>query len=105
MDTGATAAAEEQKLINGNWLAEFLYRDADAAPYLLVHKKLDEKGKRHFIQHHLEGGQWVPKKPEGPRIPYCLPELLAAPFTTIVYFAEVKKMPTAFGPSVSRRRP
>ena len=47
-------------------------------------------GKKQFPQHHLEDGQWVLGKPPGPKIPYRLPELLAAP-TAVVYFCEGEK--------------
>jgi Protein of unknown function (DUF3631) len=71
-------------------LAEFIYRDAKSDPYLRV-RKYDVGGKRKYVQYHLEDGQWVTGKPSGPRIPYWLPELIAAPLTAIVYFAEGEK--------------
>ena len=78
---------------SGKWsppLAEYLYRDANSKPYLLVRKHHDGAGKKQFPQHHLEGGQWILGKPAGPKIPYRLPELLAAP-TAVVYFCEGEK--------------
>ena len=78
---------------NGKWsppLAEYLYRDANSEPYLLVRKHHDGAGKKQFPQYHLEGGQWILGKPAGPKIPYRLPELLAAP-TAVIYFVEGEK--------------
>jgi 5S rRNA maturation endonuclease (ribonuclease M5) len=70
--------------------AEYVYRDARGEPYLLVKKYLDGKGKKQFWQMHWDGTQWLKGKPAGPKIPYRLPELLAAP-TAVVYFVEGEK--------------
>ena len=78
---------------NGKWsapLAEYVYRDANGEPYLLVRKYLDGDGKKQFPQFHWDGTQWVKGKPAGSKIPYRLPELLAAP-TAVVYFCEGEK--------------
>ena len=78
---------------NGKWsppLAEYVYRDAHGEPYLLVRKYLDGDGKKQFPQFHWDGTQWLKGKPAGPKIPYRLPELLAAP-TAVVYFCEGEK--------------
>jgi hypothetical protein len=71
-------------------LAEYVYRDARGKLYLLVKKCLDSKGKKQFPQFHWDGTQWLKGKPGGPKIPYRLPELLAAPTATI-YFCEGEK--------------
>jgi 5S rRNA maturation endonuclease (ribonuclease M5) len=78
---------------NGKWspLAEYTYRDAHGEPYLLVKKYLDANGKKQFPQFHWDGKQWLEGKPAGPKIPYRLPELLAAPVTTTVFFCEGEK--------------
>ena len=68
-------------MANGRRLAEYVYRDADGEPYLLVRKYLDGNGKKQFPQFHWDGTQWLKGKPAGPKIPYRLPELLAAPTT------------------------
>ena len=72
---------------NGKWspLAEYVYRDANGEPYLLVRKYLDGDGKKQFPQFHWDGTQWLKGKPGGPKIPYRLPELLAAPTATISF--------------------
>ena len=77
---------------NGKWspLAEYVYRDANGEPYLLVRKYLDGDGKKQFPQFHWDGTQWLKGKPAGSKIPYRLPELLAAP-TAVVYFCEGEK--------------
>ena len=71
-------------------VAEYVYRDANGEPYLLVRKYLDGDGKKQFPQFHWDGTQWVKGKPAGSKIPYRLPELLAAP-TAVVYFCEGEK--------------
>ena len=67
--------------------AEYVYRDARGEPYLLVKKYLDGNDKKQFSQMHWDGTQWQMGKPVGPKVPYRLPELLAAP-TATVYFCE-----------------
>jgi hypothetical protein len=77
---------------NGKWspLAEYVYRNERGEPYLLVKKYLDANGKKQFPQFHWDGSQWRNGKPPGLKIPYRLPELLAAP-TAVVYFCEGEK--------------
>jgi hypothetical protein len=72
-------------------IGEYFYQTVAGAPYLRVRKYLDESGKKQFPQHHLESGQWVKGKPAGPKIPYRLPELIAAPVTATTYFCEGEK--------------
>src|SRR5262245_15964511 len=61
---------------------EYIYRDATGAPCLLVKKFIDEHGKKQYRQFHWDGRKWEKGKPKGPKIPYRLPELLAAPIGT-----------------------
>ena len=78
---------------NGAWsppLAEYTYRDAHGQPYLLVRKHLDGDGRKQFPQFHWDGTQWLKDKPAGPKVPYRLPEMLAAP-TAMIYFCEGEK--------------
>jgi putative DNA primase/helicase len=77
----------------GDWrtLDEFIYRGADKKPYLKVRKSIDPKGKRQFPQFRWDGKGWIKGKPKGPKIPYQLPELLAAPVTSGVWFCEGEK--------------
>ena len=83
-------------------LAEYVYRDANGEPYLLVRKHLDGAGKKQFPQFHWDGTQWLKGKPAGPKIPYRLPELLAAP-TAVVYFVEGEKDADTLAKCVSCR--
>jgi DNA polymerase len=70
---------------------DFVYRDKDGNPYLKVRKFVGKNGKKAFPQYHLENGHWVKGKPAGQRIPYRLPELLAAPADSIVDIFEGEK--------------
>jgi Protein of unknown function (DUF3631) len=86
---------EAKKKKNGKasdpWLtlAEYVYHAAGGEPYLLVKKCLDGKGRKQFPQFHFDGKQWLRGRPAS-KIPYRLPELLAAP-TAVVYFCEGEK--------------
>jgi Protein of unknown function (DUF3631) len=72
-------------------IAEYVYRDADSQPYLLVKKCRDGNGKKQFPQSHWDGSRWLKGKPAGPKIPYRLPDLIAATASTIIYFCEGEK--------------
>ncbi|WP_441280276.1 DUF3631 domain-containing protein [Bradyrhizobium sp. 63_E2_N1_3] len=72
-------------------LGTYIYRDADNKPFLRVEKKLDDKGKRRFVQSYWNGSGWVTGAPKGPKIPYRLPELKAASETTVIHFCEGEK--------------
>jgi hypothetical protein len=75
-------------------LSEHIYRDEQGGPYLKVRKCRDHNGEKQFSQYHWDGQQWQkgkPKTEEGKpkaKVPYNLPQLIAAPLTTIVYFVE-----------------
>jgi hypothetical protein len=87
----------ERKKSNGSngapWkvISEHIYRDEHGAPYLKVRKCLDGDGRKQYPQFHLENGQWVKGKPEGPKIPFGLPTLIAAPLNATIYFCEGEK--------------
>ena len=68
-------------------IARYVYRLADGRPYLQVCRTA-AKG---FFQNKWNGQMWVTGKPDGPKIPYRLPELLAAPLTAKVHIAEGEK--------------
>jgi DNA polymerase len=72
--------------------AEFVYKLASGAPYLLVEKWRSETdhGEKWFWQFHWENGARVRGAPS-PRIPYRLPELIAAPPVEPVWIAEGEK--------------
>jgi hypothetical protein len=65
--------------------AKYTYRQADGTPYLQVHRFNPKAG---FPQYHWTGNQWLKNAPKGPKIPYRLPELLAAPLSTDVHLTE-----------------
>ena len=67
--------------------AEYIYRDADGNPYLRVQRTAEKK----FWQHHWTGSGWRKGAPRGPRIPYRLPELLAADPAKPVFIVEGEK--------------
>ena len=73
----------EPKEKNGGWawtfVSEHVYRTETGEPYLRVRKCIDEKGKKQYPQAHWDGKQWVKGKPKGPKIPYRLPQWIAAP--------------------------
>ena len=72
-------------------VASYVYRDANGEPHTLVKKFLDENGDKHFAQYHREGGTWLKGKPAGSKVPYRLPELLAASPNTTIFFCEGEK--------------
>jgi len=76
-----------------NWtlLSEHVYRTASGEPFLRVRKCLDEKGQKQYPQSHWDGERWIKGKPAGAKIPYRLPQLIAAPLTTTIYFCEGEK--------------
>jgi hypothetical protein len=70
----------------------FIYRDAGGKPYLKVEKrKAGSKRGKQYPQFHWTGSAWALGKPKGPKIPYRLPELIAAPLDTAVHIAEGEK--------------
>jgi hypothetical protein len=68
-------------------IAKYVYREAGGTPYLQVCRTA-AKG---FFQNKWNGQMWVAGKPEGPKIPYCLPELQAAPLTAKIHITEGEK--------------
>jgi hypothetical protein len=68
-------------------VARYVYRDKDGAPFLQV-CRTDAKT---FFQNRWNGQMWVSGKPQGPKIPYRLPELVAAPPTTKIHITEGEK--------------
>jgi putative DNA primase/helicase len=75
----------------GEELARYAYRLADGTPYLLVRKFVDANGRKQFPQSHWEGSSWIKGKPNGHKIPYRLPELIAAPPSATIFIAEGEK--------------
>jgi hypothetical protein len=68
-------------------VANYVYRQADGTPHLQV-CRTKAKG---FFQNRWNGQMWVNGKPDGPKVPYRLPELIKAPLTTPVHITEGEK--------------
>jgi Protein of unknown function (DUF3631) len=68
-------------------IAKYVYRLADGTPYLQVHRTAAKE----FLQYHWDGEKWISGKPQGPKVPYRLPELIAAAPTTPIYIVEGEK--------------
>ena len=58
-------------------VAKYVYRLADGKPYLQVQRTAAKE----FPQYHWDGEKWISGKPQGPKVPYRLPELIAAAST------------------------
>jgi putative DNA primase/helicase len=69
-------------------VAKYTYRLADGTPYLQVHRLADKSG---FPQYHWDGEKWISGKPKGPKVPYMLPELIAAGPAMPIYIVEGEK--------------
>ena len=84
-ETGVNIAPDAPKA-KPTVVCHYVYEDADGEPYLRVTRKSDKS----FAQYHWEIvdeisliGAWRPGKPQGPAVPYRLPEILANPGQTI----------------------
>ena len=99
---------EPQKKTGGGkaWtvLGEYIYYDQNGERFLRVRKCRDGAGKKQFPQYHWDGNGWAKGKPDGPKIPYRLPELIAAPTTAMIYFARARRTPIPSPRSASWRR-
>ena len=71
----------------GRNVTAYIYHDAGGQPYL----KIVRTSAKQFPQWHWEGGRWLTGKPKGPKIPYRLPELLAAAVATPIFITEGEK--------------
>jgi 5S rRNA maturation endonuclease (ribonuclease M5) len=69
------------------FVAQYIYKQENGEPYLRVCRTANKQ----FPQFHWDGSAWVKGKPKGPKIPYRLPELAAAPVGTIIYLCEGEK--------------
>jgi putative DNA primase/helicase len=78
--------AKQKPKATSKVVQEYIYRQANGAPYLKVCRTSD-KG---FFQMHWNGRGWNKGAPKGPRIPHCLPELLDAEHDD-VFIAEGEK--------------
>ena len=69
------------------FVREHIYRNADGTPHARKRKYLKPDGGREFPWANWIGGSWVNGKPKA-HVLYRLPELIAAPETSIVYVTE-----------------
>jgi hypothetical protein len=78
----------------GRRIATYIYAHPDKPKYLRVDKYIAANGERHFYQYHWNDRRWV-HKVKGTyaeiKIPYRLPELLAAPATEPAWICEGEK--------------
>jgi hypothetical protein len=74
----ADRATPETAATKSKW-TDYIYRDAEGSPYLRVQRTPDKR----FIQSHWTGRAWSKGKPNGPKIPYRLPELVGAVHDTV----------------------
>jgi len=65
-------------------VATFVYRDQHGRPYLQVQRTTAKD----FFQAHWDGEMWRRGAPKGPKLPYRLPELMAAPPKMPIYITE-----------------
>jgi 5S rRNA maturation endonuclease (ribonuclease M5) len=72
-------------------ISEHVYLDQHGERFLKVRKCIDADRKKQYPQYHWDGNGWAKGKPEEAKIPYRLPQLIAAPTATIVYFVEGEK--------------
>jgi DNA polymerase len=85
--SGSGNSGHQPKGPPGPRIGAWIYRTEHGVPYLKVIKT---KNKR-FYQEYWTGNGWVSGKPDGPPIPYRLPELMAAASTTEVFICEGEK--------------
>jgi hypothetical protein len=74
----------------GRNLTAYVYRDVDGQPYL----KVVRTSAKQFPQYHWDTDRWIKGKPKGPKIPYRLPELLAAATATPIFVCEGERTAT-----------
>jgi DNA polymerase bacteriophage-type len=72
---------------NGHHVGSYVYQDAGGNPYL----KVIRTSAKQFPQFHWENGRWISKPPAGPKIPYRVPELIAAKPDTPIFICEGEK--------------
>jgi 5S rRNA maturation endonuclease (ribonuclease M5) len=72
-------------------ISEHVYLDKNGERFLKVRKCIDGDGKKQYPQYHWDGNGWAKGTPKEAKIPYRLPQLIAAPTATIVYFCEGEK--------------
>jgi len=73
-------------------IAEHVYRTENGAPLLRVRRCWNPNlNRKEYPQSHWDGSDWIKGAPNSPKIPYHLPQLLAASPKTSIYFVEGEK--------------
>jgi hypothetical protein len=72
-------------------LAEYIIATRTANPISRSANAGMRPAKKQFPQYHWDGHGWAKGKPDGPKIPYRLPQIIATPTTVPVYFCEGEK--------------
>jgi hypothetical protein len=78
----------------GGLVGSWIYAHPNQPNYLKVDKHIAANGERHFYQHHWDGRRWiygVKGSYAEQKIPYRLPELIAAPAEEAVWICEGEK--------------
>jgi hypothetical protein len=71
-------------------ISEHIYPDEAGNPFLRVRRYLGDGGRKQYSQSKWDGAQWIKGAPAA-KVPYRLPELLAAPLAATVYVCEGEK--------------
>jgi uncharacterized protein (DUF927 family) len=85
------ARAQPKTRKDGKVTAEFVYQTAEGRPYIRVQRKEMEDGSKQYPQCRFTGGRWQSGVKGLERLPYRLPELLAAPADEIAWIPEGEK--------------
>ena len=88
--SGSTHSPQSERA-SGKRVAEYKYLQPDGEPYLLVEKWVTDDGEKNFPQKHWTDRGWAPGAPDGPKIPYRLPELLQANRREPLFICEGEK--------------
>jgi hypothetical protein len=83
---GHDTSAAKSRLV-GTWI----YKDAEGKHYLRIDRYENQDGSKSYPQGRWDGTQWIKGKPQGPKIPYRLPELLDSDRSEPVWITEGEK--------------
>ena len=75
----AAARSQRENKPSQYVVAEYFYKQADGSNYLRVQRT----NQKNFWQSHWTDAGWARGKPEGPKIPYRLPDILKYPYANI----------------------
>ena len=72
-------------------ISEHIYFDEHGERFLKVRKCRDGDGNKQYPQYHWDGNGWARESRTRPKIPYRLPQLIAAPTAGIVVLVRGRK--------------